>query len=79
MNFSKKNIWIVTDGSQGMISQTRGLAQHFSKKILNIKTELIFPWSILQPNFLPIYRWIFKNKINLTNKPDLIIPFISSN
>ena len=60
MDFNNKNIWTVTDGSQGMISQVNGLAQHFSKKIFNIKTELIFPWSILQPGFLPVYKWIFK-------------------
>ena len=63
----------MTDGSQGMISQVRGLAQHFSNNIFNFKTELIFPWTMLQPGFLPVYRWIFKNKINLTNKPNIII------
>ncbi len=73
MNFSNKNIWILTDGSQGMISQVRGLAQHFSNNIFNFKTELIFPWTVLQPGFLPVYRWIFKNRINLTNKPNIII------
>ena len=56
-----------------MISQVRGLAQHFSKNIFNFKTDLIFPWRIVQPGFLPVYRWIFKNKFNLTNKPNIII------
>jgi len=73
LNFNNKNIWILTDGSQGMISQVKGLAQHFSKNIFNFKTELIFPWRIVQPGFLPVYRWIFKNKFNLTNKPNIII------
>ena len=63
----------MTDGSQGMISQVQGLAQQFGNKIFNIKTELIFPWSILQPGYLPIYQWIFKNKIDLDNKPNIII------
>ena len=54
LDFNNKNIWIITDGSQGMISQANGLAQQFGNKIFNIKTELIFPWSILQPGYLPI-------------------------
>ena len=73
MNFNNKNIWIITDGSQGMISQVRGLAQEFSNKIYSIKTELYFPWSLIQPGFLPIFKWIFKNKINFSNKPEIII------
>ena len=73
MDFGNKNIWIVTDGSQGMISQANGLAQQLSYKVFNIKTELIFPWSMLQPGFLPVYRWIFKNKIDFNNKPKIVI------
>ena len=73
MDFSNKNIWVVTDGSQGMISQVNGLAQRLSKRIFNIKIDLIFPWSILQPGFLPVYRWIFKNKIDFYNKPHMVI------
>jgi hypothetical protein len=73
LDFSKKNIWIVTDGSQGMLSQVKGLAQQLSNKIFDIKIELIFPWSMLQPGFLPAYRWIFKNKIDFNNKPNIVI------
>ena len=73
MDFNKKNIWTVTDGSQGMISQVNGLAQQFSNKIFNVKTELIFPWSKLQPGFLPVFRWIFKNKLDFSNKPEIVI------
>ena len=73
MDFGKKNIWIVTDGSQGMISQANGLAQQLSNRVFNIKTKLIFPWSMLQPGFLPVYRWIFKNKIDFNNKPNIVI------
>jgi len=73
LDFNKKNIWIVTDGSQGMISQVNGLAQQLSARIFNIKINLIFPWSVLQPGFLPIYRWIFKNKIDIKNKPHIVI------
>jgi len=56
-----------------MISQANGLAQQFSERVFNIKTELMFPWSILQPGFLPIFRWIFKNKIDFKNKPNIVI------
>ena len=56
-----------------MISQVNGLAQQLSTRIFNIKTDLIFPWSMLQPGFLPVYRWIFKNKIDFNNKPHIVI------
>ena len=56
-----------------MISQVRGLAQHFSNNIFNFRTELIFPWTVLQPGILPVYKWIFKNRINLACKPNIII------
>ena len=73
MNVSNKIIWTITDGSLGMISQTNGLAQQLSSNIVEIKTNLIFPWSILQPGFLPIYKWIFKNKFNFKSKPEVVI------
>ena len=73
MNLNKKNIWIVTDGSQGMISQVNGLAQQLSTRIFNIKTDLFFPWSMLQPGFLPVYQWIFKNKMDFNSKPHIVI------
>ena len=73
MDFNNKKIWVATDGSEGMMSQVNGLAKHFNNNFVRIKTKLIFPWSILQPGFLPIYKWIFKNKINLLHKPDILI------
>tara|TARA_Y100000741_G_scaffold333052_1_gene289413 strand:+ start:660 stop:1622 length:963 start_codon:yes stop_codon:yes gene_type:complete len=73
LNISNPKIWSLTDGSQGMISQTKGLAFEFSNNITEIKTEIIFPWSWLQPGFLPIYSWIFKNKIPNNEIPDIII------
>ncbi len=56
-----------------MISQVTGLAQQLSKKIIEIKTDLIFPWSKLQPGFIPIYKWIFKNKFKFDLMPNIII------
>ena len=73
MDFSKKNIWVLTDGSQGMISQVIGLAQHFSSNIVSIETKLLFPWSKLQPGMLPIFSWIFLNNLNVSPSPDIVV------
>ena len=62
MNINNPKIWTLTDGSQGMISQTRGLAFELGKNIAEIKTDVFFPWNKLQPGFLPVYKWIFKYK-----------------
>ena len=72
MKINNPKIWSLTDGSEGMISQTKGLAFELSNDIKEIKTDIIFPWSKLQPGILPIYKWIFKNKIP-NNIPDIII------
>ena len=73
MDFSKKNILVITDGSEGMISQVEGLAKNFHSNFQSISTKLIFPWSILQPGILPIFSWIFNNEIKIFPKPDIII------
>lgn len=57
-----------------MISQVMGLANKLNKeKIIRIEAKLIFPWSKLQPGFLPIFSWIFLNKLKLSFTPDIII------
>ena len=71
MYISNQLIWTITDGSQGMISQVNGLAQQISSNLVQIKTDLIFPWSKLQPGILPVYNWIFK-KIGMKNNFILI-------
>ena len=72
MKIDNPKIWSLTDGSEGMISQTKGLAFELSNDIKEIKTDIIFPWSKLQPGILPTYKWIFKNQV--PNKiPDIII------
>jgi len=73
LNLNKLKIWSVTDGSQGMISQAMGLSKQISPNIREIRIDLIFPWNKLQPGFLPIYKWIFKNKIPHDEKPDILI------
>ena len=67
MNIDNPKIWSLTDGSQGMISQTKGLANALSMNIKEIKTEIIFPWNRLQPGILPIFSWIFKNCLLYTS------------
>ena len=56
-----------------MLSQGIGLAQQFNNNILTIKTNLLFPWSKLQPGILPIFPWIFLNDLNFTSPPDIVI------
>ena len=56
-----------------MISQGIGLAQQFNKNIISIKADLLFPWSKLQPGILPIFPWIFLNKLNFSSPPDIVI------
>lgn len=73
MEFTKKNILVITDGSQGMISQVMGLAQQISANIESLESKIIFPWSKLQPGILPIFSWIFLNEIDVNTKPDIII------
>ena len=72
MKIDNPKIWSLTDGSEGMISQTKGLAFELSNDVKELKTDIIFPWSKLQPGILPIYNWIFKNKIP-NSIPDIII------
>ena len=73
MSLEKIKIWAVTDGSKGMISQVMGLSNQISKNITEIKTDLIFPWNKIQPGFLPIYKWIFRNKFPKDKEPNIII------
>jgi len=73
LNRDNPKIWSLTDGSQGMISQTKGLANALSINIKEFKTEIIFPWSKLQPGVLPIFSWIFKNKLPTDKIPDVVI------
>lgn len=73
MDFSKKNILVLTDGSQGMVSQVEGLAKKFNLNFKSIQTKLLFPWSKVQPGIFPIFSWIFINNINLSVTPNIII------
>jgi mitochondrial fission protein ELM1 len=56
-----------------MVSQANGLSKYLSSNVLEIKTDVIFPWNKLEPGFLPITSWVFKNQIPLNDQPDLLI------
>ncbi len=73
MNINNPTIWSLTDGSQGMISQTRGLSHELDGDLTEIKTEIIFPWNKLQPGLLPVFNWSFKNEIPKNKSPDIVI------
>ena len=73
MKINNLKIWTLTEGSQGMISQTKGLANELGENIKELKTEIIFPWNRLQPGILPVFSWIFKNEIPTNEIPDLVI------
>ena len=75
MNLENNIIWSATDGSQGMISQANGLASELSSKIIEIKTDLIFPWNKLQPGILPPFKCIVKNNIRNDHFPKFFISF----
>ena len=72
MNTKYSKIWTLTDGSQGMISQTKWISFELSDNVTEIKTDVIFPWNKLQPGILPIYKWIFKT-ILPKDVPDIVI------
>ncbi len=73
MNINNPKIWSITDGSQGMKSQTRGLAKELSEEITEIETDIRFPWSRLQPGILPFNSWIFKNIFPSNVIPEIVI------
>jgi uncharacterized protein len=73
LSLEKIKIWAVTDGSKGMISQVIGLSKQISENITEIETDLIFPWNKIQPGFLPVFKWTFKNKFPKDNGPNILI------
>ena len=78
MNNFKTNklAWCLTDGSDGMISQVRGLAEALNVNYELKVVKLNFPWNKLPVNFLPLSNMMFKNlgDFNLDSKvPDILI------
>ena len=76
-NFKNLRAWCLTDGSAGMISQVKGLADalklNFEQKTIDLK----FPWNKLPVGILPPFKIIFNNyrQISLESNipPDIII------
>ena len=60
-NFKNLRAWCITDGSLGMISQVRGLAEalkvNYEQKIVDLK----FPWNKLPVGILPPSKIIFNH------------------
>ena len=78
MNNFKTNklAWCLTDGSAGMISQVRGLAEALNVNYELKVVKLNFPWNKLPVNLLPMSNMMFKNlsDFNLDSKvPDILI------
>ena len=78
MNNFKTNklAWCLTDGSAGMISQVRGLAEALNVNYELKVVKLNFPWNKLPVNLLPLSNMMFKNlsDFNLASKaPDILI------
>ena len=73
---TKKLAWCLTDGSAGMISQVRGLAEALNVNYELKVVKLNFPWNKLPVNLLPLSNMMFKNisEFSLDLKvPDILI------
>ena len=78
MNNFKTNklAWCLTDGSAGMISQVRGLAEALNVKYELKEVKLNFPWNKLPANILPLSNKMFKNLEEFSSNqktPDILI------
>ena len=67
--------WCVTDGSAGMNSQVKGLAEALSVQYELKSIELKFPWNVFPVGILPIFSGIFKNIVSfdLFKPPNIVI------
>ena len=76
-NFKNLRAWCLTDGSAGMISQVKGLAEALNLNFEQKTIDLKFPWNKLPVGILPPSKIIFNNykQISLESNipPDIII------
>ena len=76
-NFKNLRAWCLTDGSAGMISQVKGLADALNLNFEEKTIDLKFPWNKLPVGILPPSKIIFNNyrQISLESNipPDIII------
>ena len=61
---SKLKGLLLTEGMHGMISQVEGLAKALDLNYFHEKVELNSFWNLIPPNFTPVKKFIFKNKID---------------
>tara|TARA_Y100000590_G_scaffold380199_1_gene448354 strand:- start:524 stop:1462 length:939 start_codon:yes stop_codon:yes gene_type:complete len=55
---------LLTEGLHGMISQVEGLAKALDIDFFHERVELNSFWNFIPPNFTPISKFVFKNKVN---------------
>ncbi len=76
-NFKNLRAWCLTDGSAGMISQVKGLADALNLNFEQKTIDLKFPWNKLPVGILPPSKITFNNyrQISLESNipPDIII------
>ena len=76
-NFKNLRAWCLTDGSAGMISQVKGLADALNLTFEQKTIDLKFPWNKLPVGIFPPSKIIFNNyrQISLESNipPDIII------
>ena len=61
-NFNRDNFaWCITDGSAGMISQVKGMANAMNLDFTHKEVKINFPWNILPVGTVPIIESTFKN------------------
>ena len=76
-NFKNLRAWCLTDGSAGMISQVKGLADALNLNFEQKTIDLKFPWNKLPVGIFPPSKIIFNNyrQISLESNipPDIII------
>lgn len=76
-NFKNLRAWCLTDGSAGMISQVKGLADALNLNFEQKTIDLKFPWNKLPVGILPPSKIIFNNYRQISFEsnipPDIII------
>ncbi len=60
---SKLKGLLLTEGLHGMISQAEGLGKALDLDYFHEKVELNSFWNFIPPNFTPVHKSVFKNKI----------------
>ena len=54
---------LLTEGLHGMISQVEGLAKALDLDFFHERVELNSFWNFIPPNFTPVSKLVFRNKV----------------